>query len=153
MRTRMLALVAAAAISAVMLLPDPAAARGGFGGGFRGGGFGGFRGAAIGGFRGGFGGFRGPVGFRTAGIGWRGAGWGVRPGWGWGRGWGWRRGWGWGAAAVGAGLVAGSYYGYPYGYDYYPAAYGGYGYGGCVLQPRPVWTGWGYRQVLVQVCY
>lgn len=151
MRTRMLALVAAAAISAVMLLPDPAAARGGFGGGFRGGGFGGFRGAAIGGFRGGFGGFRGPVGFRTAGIGWRGAGWGVRPGW--GRGWGWRRGWGWGAAAVGAGLVAGSYYGYPYGYDYYPAAYGGYGYGGCVLQPRPVWTGWGYRQVLVQVCY
>jgi hypothetical protein len=151
MPSRMLALVAAAAISAVMLLPDPAAARGGFGGGFRGGGFGGFRGAAIGGFRGGFGGFRGPVGFRTAGIGWRGAGWGVRPGW--GRGWGWRRGWGWGAAAVGAGLVAGSYYGYPYGYDYYPAAYGGYGYGGCVLQPRPVWTGWGYRQVLVQVCY
>jgi len=47
--------------------------------------------------------------------GWRGVGWRG--------GWGLRRGWGWGAAAVGAGIVAGSYYGgYPYGgspYGYY----------------------------------
>src|SRR5262245_47557857 len=115
-----LALIAAAAVGAVMLLPDSASARvAGFGGGFRGGGFGvgGFRGVGIGGWRG-------------AGLGWRGAGWGLRPGWG---GWGWRRpGWGWGAAALGAGLIAGSHYGgYPYDYGYA-------GYGGCVLTPRLV---------------
>jgi hypothetical protein len=53
------------------------------------------------------------------------------------------------AAAVGAGLVASSYY--PYGYYPYDSGYGGYG--DCVLQPRTVWTQWGYQQVLVQVCY
>src|SRR5262249_38342641 len=133
----------------MLLVPEPASARGGFGG-FRGGGFGG----GFGGFRGaGFGGFRG------AGLGWRGAGLGWRGGAfcsGWG-GWGWRRGWGWGlgAAAVGAGIVAGSYYGdygdYPYGA--YPVGYG-YGYGGgCVLTQRVVVTGWGYQPVLVRACY
>jgi hypothetical protein len=66
MRNRTLALIAAAAVSALVLLPDTASARvGGFAGGFRGGGFagGGFGGAAI--------------GFRGAGLGWRGAGVGV----------------------------------------------------------------------------
>ena len=141
MRNKMLAMLAGTAMTVIMLAPEPASARiGGFGG-FRGGGFGGFRGAAIGGWRGGA-------------IGWRGAGW--RPGWG---GWGWRRGWGWGvgAAAVGAGIIAASSYPYygGYGYDPYDTGYyGAYGYGGgCALTPRAVWTGWGYQQVLVRVCY
>jgi hypothetical protein len=54
----------------------------------------------------------------------------------------WRRGWGWGGGAFLGGLAAGAiiggalaspYYGYPYGYGYYPAYYGGYypySYGG-----------------------
>src|SRR5215216_5691846 len=97
MWTKTLAIVAGAAISAVLLVPDPADAR--IGGGFRGGGFGGFRGAAIGGFRGAGLGFRGAgLGWRGAGLGWRGAGLGWRGGWGWRRPWGW--GVGLGAAAI-----------------------------------------------------
>jgi hypothetical protein len=57
-----------------------------------------------------------------------------------------------GAAAIGAGLLASSYYPYGYGYGY-GNGYGYGGYGDCVLQPRAVWTQWGYQQVLVQVCY
>ena len=146
MRKSMLMLTAAMATGICLLMVDTASARvvGGWrGGGF--GGFGGFRGAAIGGWRG------GAVGWRAAGLGWRGPGWGWR-----GAGWGWRGpGWGWGAAAVGAaaigaGIAASSYYPYDYGYAY--GAYDG-GVGGCVLQAQPVWTGWGYQQALVRVCY
>jgi hypothetical protein len=150
MFTKALALIAGVALGVVLLVPEPASARVGGFGGFRGGGFGGFRGAGIGGFRG------GAFGFRGAGLGWRGAGW--RPGWG---GWGWRRGWGWGAGAavIGAGIAAGSFYDYPYGaypvgYGYGGYGYGGYGYGGgCVLQQQVVVTAWGYQPTLVRVCY
>ena len=131
MRNRLLAIIAGAAIAMVALTPDPASAQWRFGGGWRGGAIG-WRGAGW--------------GWRGGAIGWRGAGWG------WRRGWGWAPGLGWGAAAVGAGLVASSY---PYGY--YPAAYPyGYGYGaygGCGVQTRLVWTGWGYQPILTQVCY
>src|SRR6516164_4158604 len=70
MHHKMLALVAGAAMSALMLAPDTALAR--FGGGFRGGGFvGGFHGAAIGGWRGGAVGWRGGVaGWRGGVVGW-----------------------------------------------------------------------------------
>src|SRR5215510_5704843 len=156
MRKSMLMLTAATAAGICLLMIDTASAR--VGGGFRGGGFGGFggfRGAGFGGFRGaGFGGWRGgAVGWRAAGLGWRGPGWGCR-----GAGWGWRRpGWGWGAAAlgaaaIGAGVAASSYYPYDSGYGYGAYDYGGYG-GGCVLQAQPVWTGWGYQQAFVRVCY
>jgi hypothetical protein len=73
---------------------------------------------------------------------WRGAPVGWRTGW--------PGAWGWGAAAIGAGIAASSYY-YPYGYYPYNYPYGGYG--GCGLQHRLVWTNWGYRQILVRVCY
>jgi hypothetical protein len=67
---------------------------------------------------------------------------------------------------IGAGIAASSYYpsygygypydsgyGYGYGNGYYPAAYGGGYYGGgCALVQQVVWTGWGYRTVLVQAC-
>ena len=90
-------------IALLALAPDPAAARGGFGG-FHGGGIGGFRGGGFSGVRAGsFGGARAAMvpmgGMRAAAIGR--PGWGgavVRPGWsgavrpGWGVGW--RRGWG-----------------------------------------------------------
>jgi hypothetical protein len=114
-------------IALLALAPDPAAARGGFGG-FHGG-FGGFHG-------GGFAGPRGAMamtGFRGGAIvrpGWGGAvrpGWGaVRPGWGavrpgWGGGWrgGWARGgWGWGwpvAAGIATGVALAGPWGWGYG--------------------------------------
>ena len=131
---RIVTFITGMAIGILLLTPDTASARGGFVG------FGGFRGAAIGGWRG------GAIGWRGAGLGWRGAGWGWRGGWG--------PGWGLGAAAVGAGLVASSYY-YPYAYPQpsYGYGYGFNGYANCILQPRLVWNGWGYQQVAVQVCY
>jgi len=55
-----------------------------------------------------------------------------------------------GALGLGLGLAAAPYaygYGYPYGYDSY-AYYGG----GCYLVPRRVWTPWGWRFHLVEVC-
>ena len=124
--------------------------------GYRGGGWG----AQPVGIRGGF--YGRP--FANRGWGYRGAGWGRRTA-GWRPGWGWRRPWGWGvgAAAVGAGLVAGSYYGgYPYasGYPAYGSGYGypsygygysscgcgsgGYGYGSGGYGYPPGYSGWGY---------
>lgn len=147
MRNRTLAFLSGLAMvaSLLVLAPDPAAARGGFGGAGFHGGFGGFGG----GFRGGLGGggFRG-VGFggsRAMAIGGFGRGAFVgRPGWGgggWGGRWGgWRGGgWGWGwpvAAGVAAGIAAAG----PWGYYDYPYA----GDGGCL-----VWTGYGW----VDGCY
>jgi hypothetical protein len=154
MRNRTLEILSGVANVASMLAltPDPAAARGGFGGGFHGGGFGGggFHGAGFagrafgGGFRGaGFAGSRAMAigGFRGGGLvarpGWRGAAWrggwagGWRPGWrgGWGG-----RGWGWPVAAgVAAGAIAASTWDYPYA-----------GYDQCVF-----WNGYGW----VNGCY
>ena len=149
---KMFAIFASAALSALLLMPDLADARSrGAGGGFHGGGGfaaggGGFRGGAVG-FRGGAVGYRG--GYRGGAVGYRGGYYrggavGYRGGWRGGP-WahrGWRRGWGWGAAAIGAGLIASSYY-YPY-EAYYPSEYYyeddypvvyGYGY-------RPSYGGW-----------
>ena len=77
-----------------------------------------------------------------------GFGWGhqVHPSYG-----GWYNGLGYAFPGYG---YASSGYGYGYGpYDYGYGGYGGYGYGGCVLQPRLAWSGWGYQRVLVRVCY
>jgi hypothetical protein len=137
MRNRTSAIFSGLGIIALLLTltPDPAAARGGFGGfgggGFRGGGFGGFGG----GFRSG-----GFAGARAMAIGRPGWGGGIRPGWGggWRGGWG---GWGWGwpvAAGVAAGVALAGPWGYDYGgdctywngYGWVNACYGPYGYGG-----------------------
>jgi len=145
MRNKRLAILSGLAMlaSILTLTPEPAGARGGFGGGgfhgggfgggFHGGGFGGGgfagRGFAAGGFRGaGFAGSRamalGGPGFRSVGVvgrpgwggaAWRGAAW--RGGW---AGAGWRRGWGWGwpvAAGLAAGAIAASTWDYPYADD------------------------------------
>src|SRR5215469_15507091 len=114
-------------IALLALAPDPAAARGGFGG-FRGGG--GFSGVRAGSF----GGARAAMvpmgGMRAAAIGrpgWGGAvvrpGWSgaVRPGWGvgWRRGWG-GGGWGWGlpvAAGIATGVALAGPWGWGYGSD------------------------------------
>jgi hypothetical protein len=127
MRNRTLMMLSGVAIAAsiLALAPDPAAARGGFGGGFHGGGFGGgFHGGGFAGrgFGGGFAGSRAMAvgGFRGGGLvarpGWGGAAWrggwaGSRPGWrgGWGWGWGWPV-----AAGVAAGAIAASAWDYPY---------------------------------------
>jgi hypothetical protein len=138
-------------IALLALAPDPAAARGGFGG-FHGG-FGGFHGAGFSGVRaGGFGprGAMAMTGFRGGAIvrpGWGGAvrpGWGaVRPGWGggWRGGWG-RGGWGWGwpvAAGIATGVALAAPWGWGYGGDctYWngfawvnACGYGPYGYYG-----------------------
>jgi hypothetical protein len=133
MRNSTSAILSGVGVIALLLAatPNPAAARGGFGGfgggGFRGGSFAGGHAMAMGGFRGG----------AIARPGWGGA---VRPGWGGGwRGGGW--GWGW---PVAAGIAAGAaltapwgYYGYPYGTDctywngfgWVNTCYGAYGYG------------------------
>ena len=128
MRTnRTLAAISALGIVAPLLAltPDPAAARGGFGG-FGGGGFRG-GGMAVGGFHG------GAIGR----PGWGGGVGVVRPGWGGG----WRGGgWGWGAP-VAAGVALGIAATAPWGY------YGGYGYpygGGCTY-----WDGYAW----VNTCY
>ena len=121
-------------IALLALAPDPAAARGGFGG-FHGGGIGGFRGGGFSGVRAGsFGGARAAMvpmgGMRAAAIGrpgWGGAvvrpGWSgaVRPGWGvgWRRGWG-GGGWGWGwpvAAGIATGVALAGPWGWGYGSD------------------------------------
>jgi hypothetical protein len=134
LRKTILALVAIALTGT--LSPNMATARGGFGkAGFHGGG---------GGWHGGFGGggFRG-VGF-AGGSGWRGGGWG------------WR-GAAYGAVGVGLGLgLASSYYQYGYEYDY-PYGYGEYAEYGpwayrCYLAQQRVWTGYGWRWRVVQVC-
>src|SRR6185369_16207045 len=126
MRTnRTLATISALGIVAPLLAltPDPAAARGGFGG-FRGG-------TAVGGFHG------GAIGR----PGWGGGVGVVRSGWGGGwRGGGWGGGWGWGAP-VAAGVALGIAATAPWGY------YGGYGYpygGGCTY-----WDGYAW----VNTCY
>jgi hypothetical protein len=154
MRFKLLALTAAASISALIALPHEASAQR-FGGGFRGAGMGvgmggGFRGAVLGGFRGGFG---GGIGYRAAALGPRwGIGGGVRPGWGYGyRRWGYP-GWGWGAAGLAAGvaLATAPYYGYGYGYPYYNDNYYG---DDCYLTTRRVVDAWGYVYLRsVQVC-
>jgi hypothetical protein len=118
MRTnRTLATISALGIVAPLLAltPDPAAARGGFGG-FGGGGFRG-GGMAVGGFHG------GAIGR----PGWGGGVGVVRPGWGGG----WRGGgWGWPVAAgVALGVAATAPWGYFGGYGY-PGYYVGYGYPG-----------------------
>jgi hypothetical protein len=117
-------------IALLALAPNPAAARGGFGG-FHGGGFGGFHGGGFSGVRaGGFGprGAMAMTGFRGGAVvrpGWGGA---VRPGWGavrpgWGGGWrgGWARGgWGWGwpvAAGIATGVALAAPWGWGYGDD------------------------------------
>src|SRR6516225_4400102 len=115
MRNRITAIFSGLAAMALLLAlaPDPASARGGFGG-FRGGSFGGFSGVRAGSFAGAR--AMAPIGgIRTAAIGR--PGWGAagaiagRPGWGrpgWGGGWrgGWGGGWGWGwAVAAGLGLT------------------------------------------------
>jgi len=108
MRNRITAIFSGLAVMALLLAlaPDPASARGGFGG-FRGGGFGGFSGVRAGSFAGAR--AMAPIGgIRTAAIGR--PGWGAagaiagRPGWGrpgWGGGWrgGWGGGWGMGLAS------------------------------------------------------
>jgi hypothetical protein len=132
----------AIAASMLALTPDPAAARGGFGGagfhggfggGFRGAGFAGGRAIAIGGYRG-----VGVVGRPGWGGGWRpgwGGGWaGWRPGWrgGWG-------GWGWGwpvAAGVAAGVAAATWED-----GYYPYA----GYSQCLFWNGYTWVNGCYQ--------
>ena len=120
MRTnRTLATISALGIVAPLLAltPDPAAARGGFGG-FGGGGFRG-GGMAVGGFHG------GAIGR----PGWGGGVGVVRPGWRGG-------GWGWGAP-VAAGVALGIAATAPWGY------YGGYGYpygGGCTYWDGYAWV-------------
>ena len=137
MRNRITAIFSGLAVMALLLAlaPDPASARGGFGG-FRGGGFGGFSGVRAGSFAGAR--AMAPIGgIRTAAIGR--PGWGAagaiagRPGWGrpgWGGGWrgGWGGGWGWGwpvAAGVAAGVALAT-----------PWAWGG---GSCTY-----WDGWSW---------
>jgi hypothetical protein len=157
-------IVLAAALLMVPLFMAQAEAQRRFGGGFRAGGLG--AGPA---FRGGFGGgfARAAIvrpGFAGGGVRWAG---GFRGGL--GPRWGWRRP---GLAFAGLGLATGlalssSYYGYDYGYapvhagygygygyDPYAYGYGPYryaGYDGCTVLRR-VWTGWGYRVVLVNRC-
>jgi hypothetical protein len=170
MRFKLLALTAAAGITALVVLPHEASAQrfggggyrggglgAGVGGGFRGGGFGGFRGAALGGIRGGYG---GGIGYRAAALGPRwGVGGGVRPGLGYRPGWGYGgyRRWGypgWGAAglATGVALATAPYYGYGYGYGY--PYYNDSDYGDdCYLTTRRVVDAWGYVHLRrVQVC-
>jgi hypothetical protein len=142
MRNRISAIFSGLGVMALLLAlaPDPAAARGGFGG-FRGGGFGGFGGVRAGGF--GPGGAMAMTGFRGGAIGRPGWGGVVRPGWGggWRGGWG-GGGWGWGwpvAAGVAAGVALGGPWGWGYGNDctYWNGyawvnacyGYGSYGYG------------------------
>lgn len=171
LRKSMVALFAFAAL--VLLAPEQASARGGFGGfrgggGFSGGGFraagigGGYRAAAIGG------GYR-VAAFRSgpiAGNAWRGGVYpGYRP---------WRRFPVAAAAVIGAGLAYGAY---PDGYGYYDDAYyadgyynnayyapygyqsgyvydtgGYYGDGGCAIVRQRVPTPYGWVLRPVQVC-
>jgi hypothetical protein len=143
---RSITAIAAAALLTLTIASSEAFARPG-GGGFRAGGFGGggFRGAGFAGsgFRGGLAapGFRG--GF--AGAGFRGvAGPGFRGGFHHG---GFRRGFRHFGPAVAVGLGLG----YGLGYGYYPG-YHYAGYDDC-LAPRRVWTPYGWRIRLVNVCY
>jgi hypothetical protein len=157
MTKALLALGAAVVLTVATFAVTEADARSGGrggGGGFRGGGFGGggFRGGGMA-FRGGGGGFYrgggvafrggggfyrgGGVAFRTGGVAWRGGGVAFRTG---------------GVAWRGAGF----YRGYRFAHrpfrrvfvgGYYPAFYGGYGYGYSCL--RTVWTAYGAATVNV----
>ena len=141
--------LAALAMSAALSFSATPADAGGFHGGF-----GGFHG---GGFHGGFGGFHGGMGGFG---GWRGGGWGG----GWrGGGWGWGNGCGWGGCGWWPGLAAGAligaaatypYYGYGGGYPYPDAGYGYYGsYNNCWVH-RAVYSRHGHYlgRALVNVC-
>jgi hypothetical protein len=127
LRKTLLALAAIASIG--LLAPDPASARGGFGGGHFGGG--GFHGGGFGGFHGG--GFHGG-GFHGGGFYGRGFGYGL------------------GAVGLGVGLGYGLYgpYGYYGGYPYYDGYYADEG--GCYLVRRRILTPYGWRIRPVEIC-